>query len=53
MAFSLPELNSLRIMGGKWKNHSSVITNHYCPLVLIKAVSKPRVYAFIKQQLHD
>ena len=35
MAFSLPELNSFRIMGGKWKNHSSVITNHYCPLVLM------------------
>ena len=21
-------------MGGKWKNHSSVITDYYCPLVL-------------------
>ena len=35
MPFSLPELNRLIIMGGKWKNHSSVITNHYCPLVLM------------------
>ena len=35
MAFSLPELNRLIIMGGKWKNHSSVITNHYWPLVLM------------------
>ena len=35
MAFSLPELNRLIITGGKWKNHISEITNHYCPLVLM------------------
>ena len=36
MAFTLSELNSLGIMGGKWKNHSiSVITDYYCPLVLM------------------